>query len=60
MADRAGGLQLDDDVAFQRREWVVQRAGWAVLSTILLAARSSWRCSVMISPSPRPPWSSPP
>lgn len=35
---RVGDIELDEDDAFQRREWAVQRAGWAVLSLFVLAA----------------------
>lgn len=33
----ASGLQVGDDERFQRREWKVQRVGWAVLVLVLLA-----------------------
>lgn len=32
------GLQLDEDLEFQRREWRFQRAGWWGLSAFVLAA----------------------
>ena len=31
-------LELDDDPAFQRRLWVVERAGWASIALLLLGA----------------------
>jgi len=31
-------LQLIEDMAFQRREWTMQRLGWAVMSLLVLAA----------------------
>jgi hypothetical protein len=31
-------LELDDDPAFQRRTWAVQRAGWVVLAALLAGA----------------------
>lgn len=34
---RYPGLQLDEDMPLQRREWLVQRIAWAVLSALLLA-----------------------
>lgn len=33
-----GDLQIDDDDAFTRREWTVQRVGWAVLVLIVAGA----------------------
>jgi hypothetical protein len=32
------GLQIHEDMAYQRREWRVQRIGWAVMGLLLLAA----------------------
>lgn len=34
---RLGMLELDEDLEFQRREWLLERAGWAVLFAIVLA-----------------------
>ena len=34
----AGGIELDQDLDFERREWVVQRIGWVVMALILVAA----------------------
>jgi hypothetical protein len=31
------GLQIEEDIAFQRRSWRVQRVAWAVMALILLA-----------------------
>jgi hypothetical protein len=38
MNQRVGDLELEQDLAFQRREWFVQRAGWWGLSLFVLAA----------------------
>lgn len=35
-ASRSPRLQLDVDMAFQRRQWAIQRAGWAVMTLIVL------------------------
>lgn len=35
---KVGTLQIDEDLEFQRRSWVVQRIGWAVFSLIILLA----------------------
>ena len=32
-----GDLELDQDLSFQRREWTIQRAGWLVMATLLVA-----------------------
>ncbi len=32
------GLQLNDDVSFQRKEWLVERATWTILGGLLIAA----------------------
>jgi hypothetical protein len=34
---RVGDLEIDQDHDFQRRSWRLQRAGWIVLSLVLLA-----------------------
>ncbi len=31
-------IQLEDDIAFQRKSWLVERIGWGVMLTILVAA----------------------
>lgn len=31
-------LQLDEDIAFQRREWVAQRVGWGLMNLVVLLA----------------------
>jgi hypothetical protein len=33
-----GELQIEQDVAFQRREWRMERAGWVALATFVIAA----------------------
>ena len=33
-----GGLEVDEDRAWQERFWTIQRIGWAVMALILLAA----------------------
>lgn len=35
--DKAGSLQLDNDPAARRREWRFERAGWAMMSLVLIA-----------------------
>jgi hypothetical protein len=35
---RVGDLEVQQDLAYQRREWTFQRAGWAVMSLFTLAA----------------------
>lgn len=35
---RVGELEISQDLAFQRRSWAVQRAGWAGMVLLLLAA----------------------
>jgi hypothetical protein len=35
---RAGDLQIEHDVAFQRREWMFQRIGWTIMLLVVLAA----------------------
>jgi hypothetical protein len=32
------GIDLDQDMGFQRREWLVQRVGWVAMGLILVAA----------------------
>lgn len=32
------GLQVEDHAAFQRREWTVQRVGWAAMALLVIAA----------------------
>lgn len=35
---RVDGLELDQDLAFQRREWVAERVGWFAIAALLVAA----------------------
>jgi hypothetical protein len=35
---RAGHLEIDHDMEFQRREWDVQRVGWIAIALVMLAA----------------------
>jgi hypothetical protein len=35
--ERLHSLEIDEDLVFERRQWVVQRAGWLVMLLILLA-----------------------
>jgi len=35
---RAGDLEIDQDLAFERRQWSVQRVGWGVGALIIVAA----------------------
>lgn len=35
---QGAGLQIDQDLAFQRRTWIVERAGWAGMGLLVLAA----------------------
>ena len=35
---RRGGLEIDQDLDFQRRAWVAQRVGWALMALFVLAA----------------------
>lgn len=35
---RVGDLEVHQDLEFQRRAWVVQRVGWAVMLLVVLAA----------------------
>lgn len=32
------GLQIDEDMPFQRKDWVAQRIGWVLMGLIVLAA----------------------
>lgn len=38
MAPRSQGLQISEDMAFQRKSWNVQRAGWAFLVLVVITA----------------------
>lgn len=38
VAVAGGGLEIDQDLGFQRRSWVVQRTGWAVMALLVAAA----------------------
>lgn len=33
-----GDIQVDEDLAFQRRSWQIQRVGWAIMALLILAA----------------------
>ena len=35
---RVGAMEIDADLAFQRRDWRVERAGWVVMLALVLAA----------------------
>jgi hypothetical protein len=35
---RVGDLEVDQDLEFQRREWLAERIGWAVMALLVLAA----------------------
>jgi hypothetical protein len=35
---RVGDLEIDEDLTFQHRSWMVQRTGWAVMVLLLVAA----------------------
>lgn len=37
-ATEVGELQLEQDPTFQRRDWLVQRVGWALMLVVVLAA----------------------
>jgi hypothetical protein len=37
-AQRKVGLQIDEDMEFERRSWRWQRVGWGVMALVLLAA----------------------
>lgn len=37
-AETSPGLQLDEDLAFQRRSWIGQRIGWGLLALVVIAA----------------------
>jgi hypothetical protein len=34
---RVGSLEIDEDLDLERREWIVQRAGWIVVLLLLIA-----------------------
>ena len=38
MAKKARELEIDQDLAFQRREWTIQRAGWWLMLAFVVAA----------------------
>jgi hypothetical protein len=40
MADenKREGFEIDEDMAFQRKQWVAERIGWACMALVLLAA----------------------
>ena len=33
---RVGGLEIDQDLRFQRRKWALERIGWAVMALVVL------------------------
>jgi len=35
---RVGGLEIDQDLEFQRKAWVAQRVGWVLMGLFVLAA----------------------
>ena len=35
---KIGDLQIDEDIEFQRRSWIVQRIGWAFFALVILFA----------------------
>lgn len=35
---QVGDLQVDQDLNYQQREWLVERVAWAVLALVVLAA----------------------
>lgn len=35
---RVGSLEVDQDLAFQEKEWKIERAGWVVMAAIILLA----------------------
>jgi hypothetical protein len=35
---RVGGLEVDEDLEFQRKSWTVQRVGWVVMALFVIAA----------------------
>jgi hypothetical protein len=35
---RIGGLEIDQDLEFQRKAWVAQRVGWALMALFVIAA----------------------
>jgi hypothetical protein len=35
---RVGDMEVGQDLAYQRREWLVERIGWVVMATVVLAA----------------------
>jgi hypothetical protein len=38
MTEKHGDIQLGEDMAFQRREWALQRVGWALMGLVVVAA----------------------
>src|SRR5687767_5732095 len=38
MTERVGDLEIGQDLKYQKRQWTVQRAGWAIMCLLLLAA----------------------
>ena len=37
-ATRTSQFQIDEDLKFQRREWKIQRVGWAAMALVIIAA----------------------
>jgi hypothetical protein len=35
---KLNGFEIDEDMAFQEKEWVLQRIGWVIMGLIILAA----------------------
>ena len=35
---RADGLEVNEDPAFQRRDWAAERVGWAAMAAVIVAA----------------------
>jgi hypothetical protein len=38
LPSRSSQLQIDEDLAFQRREWKIQRVGWGAMALVIIAA----------------------
>lgn len=35
---RVGALEIDEDLRYQRRAWIIQRVGWLLMALLILAA----------------------
>lgn len=59
MAEKAGKLQIDEDLAFQRREWQARHIGWialcAFVTTALAGVFGEGRPAARAPASPAPP-----